>query len=66
MAFSRTVTLYILIILTFAISLFQLFRIEFELSELSGVKVVLISVGANKNQKLPNYTETVPKMMLQA
>jgi hypothetical protein len=55
-----------LIILTFAISLFQLVRIEFELSELSGVKVVLISVGANKNQKLPNYTETVPKMMLQA
>jgi predicted nucleotidyltransferase len=56
----------ILINLNTAISLFQLVRIERELSELLGVKVDLVSDGAIKNQKLRNYIEADLKIIFQA
>ena len=56
----------ILINLNKAISLFQLVRIERELSELLGVKVDLVSEGAIKNQKLRNYIEADLKIIFQA
>jgi predicted nucleotidyltransferase len=56
----------ILINLNTAISLFQLVRIERELSELLGVKVDLVSEGAIKNQKLRNYIEADLKIIFQS
>jgi hypothetical protein len=56
----------ILINLNKAISLFQLVRIERELSELLGVKVDLVSEGAIKNQKLRNYIEADLKIIFQS
>jgi predicted nucleotidyltransferase len=56
----------ILINLNTAISLFQLVRIERELSELLGVKVDLVSEGAIKNQKLRNYIEADLQIIFQA
>jgi uncharacterized protein len=56
----------ILIDLNTAISLFQLIRIERELSELLGVKVDLVSEGAIKNQKLRNYIEADLKIIFQS
>jgi predicted nucleotidyltransferase len=56
----------ILINLNTAISLFQLVRIERELSELLGVKVDLVSEGAVKNQKLRNYIEADLQIIFQA
>ena len=56
----------ILINLNTSISLFQLVRIERELSELLGVKVDLVSEGAIKNQKLRNYIEADLKIIFQA
>ena len=56
----------ILINLDTAISLFQLVRIERELSELLGVKVDLVSEGAIKNQKLRNYIEADLKIIYQS
>ena len=56
----------ILIDLNTAISLFQLVRIERELSELLGVKVDLVSEGAIKNQKLRKYIEADLKIIFQA
>ncbi len=56
----------ILINLETAISLFQLVRIERELSELLGVKVDLVSEGAIKNQKLRNYIEADLKIIFQS
>jgi hypothetical protein len=56
----------ILINLNTAISLFQLVRIEWELSELLGVKVDLVSEGAIKNQKLRNYIEADLKIIFQS
>lgn len=56
----------ILINLKTTISLFQLVRIERELSELLGVKVDLVSDGAIKNQKLRNYIEADLKIIFQA
>ena len=56
----------ILINLNTAISLFQLVRIERELSELLGVKVDLVSEGAIKNQKLRKYIEADLKIIFQA
>lgn len=56
----------ILINLRTAISLFQLVRIERELSELLGVKVDLVSDGAIKNQKLRNYIEADLKIIFQS
>jgi predicted nucleotidyltransferase len=56
----------ILIKLNTAISLFQLVRMERELSELLGVKVDLVSDGAIKNQKLRNYIEADLKIIYQA
>ncbi len=56
----------ILINLNTSISLFQLVRIERELSELLGVKVDLVSDGAIKNQKLRNYIEADLKIIFQA
>ena len=55
----------ILINLNTAISLFQLVRIERELSELLGVKVNLVSEGAIKNQKLRNCIEADLKIIFQ-
>lgn len=56
----------ILINLNTAISLFQLVRMERELSELLGVKVDLVSDGAIKNKKLRNYIEADLKIIFQA
>ncbi|MCX6243018.1 MAG: nucleotidyltransferase family protein [Bacteroidetes bacterium] len=56
----------ILINLNTAISLFQLVRIERELSELLGVKVDLVSDGSIKNKKLRNYIEADLKIIFQA
>ena len=56
----------ILIDLNTAISLFQLVRIERELSELLGVKVDLVSEGAIKNKKLRNYIEADLKIIFQS
>ena len=56
----------ILINLNTAISLFQLVRIERELSELLGVKVDLVSDGAIKNKKLRNYIEADLKIIFQS
>ena len=56
----------ILINLNKAISLFQLVRIERELSELLGVNVDLVSEGAIKNQKLRNYIEADLKIIFQS
>jgi len=56
----------ILINLNTTISLFQLVRIERELSELLGVKVDLVSDGAIKNQKLRKYIEADLKIIFQA
>jgi hypothetical protein len=56
----------ILINLNTAISLFQLVRIERELSELLGVKVDLVSDGAIKNQKLRKYIEADLKIIFQS
>jgi predicted nucleotidyltransferase len=56
----------ILINLNTAISLFQLVRMERELSELLGVKVDLVSDGAIKNQKLRKYIEADLKIIFQA
>lgn len=56
----------ILINLNTTISLFQLVRIERELSELLGVKVDLVSEGAIKNQKLRKYIEADLKIIFQA
>jgi uncharacterized protein len=56
----------ILINLNTVISLFQLVRIERELSELLGIKVDLVSDGAIKNQKLRNYIEADLKIIFQA
>ena len=56
----------ILINLNTTISLFQLVRIERELSELLGVKVDLVSEGAIKNQKLRNYIEADLKIIFQS
>jgi len=56
----------ILINLNMAISLFQLVRIERELSELLGVKVDLVSDGSIKNKKLRNYIEADLKIIFQA
>jgi predicted nucleotidyltransferase len=56
----------ILISLNTAISLFQLVRMERELSELLGVKVDLVSDGAIKNQKLRKYIEADLKIIFQA
>jgi predicted nucleotidyltransferase len=56
----------ILINLNTAISLFQLVRIERELSELLGVKVDLVSEGAIKNQKLRNYIEADLQIIFQS
>ena len=56
----------ILINLNTTISLFQLVRIERELSELLGANVDLVSDGAIKNQKLRNYIEADLKIIFQA
>jgi predicted nucleotidyltransferase len=56
----------ILINLNTAISLFQLVRIERELTEILGVKVDLVSEGAIKNQKLRNYIEADLKIIFQS
>ncbi len=56
----------ILINLNTSISLFQLVRIERELSELLEVKVDLVSDGAIKNQKLRKYIEADLKIIFQA
>jgi predicted nucleotidyltransferase len=56
----------LLINLNTTISLFQLVRIERELSELLGIKVDLVSEGAIKNQKLRNYIEADLKIIFQA
>ena len=56
----------ILINLNTAISLFQLVRIERELSELLGVKVDLVSDGSIKNKTLRNYIEADLKIIFQA
>jgi hypothetical protein len=56
----------ILINLNTTISLFQLVRMERELSELLGVKVDLVSDGAIKNQKLRKYIEADLKIIFQA
>lgn len=56
----------ILINLNTTISLFQLVRIERELSELLCVKVDVVSEGAIKNQKLRNYIEADLKIIFQA
>ena len=56
----------ILINLNTAISLFQLVRIERELSELLGVKVDLVTEGAIKNQKLRKYIEADLKIIFQS
>ncbi|MCK9421500.1 MAG: nucleotidyltransferase family protein [Bacteroidales bacterium] len=56
----------ILINLNTSISLFQLVRIERELSELLGVKVDLVTDGAIKNQKLRSYIEADLKIIFQA
>ncbi len=56
----------ILIDLNTAISLFQLVRIERELSELLGVKVDLVSEGAIKNQKLKKYIKADLKIIFQS
>jgi len=53
----------ILINLNTAISLFQLVRIERELSELLGVKVDLVSEGAIKNQKPRNCIDADLKII---
>jgi uncharacterized protein len=55
----------ILINLNTSISLFQLVRIERELSELLGVKVDLVPEGAIKNEKLRNYIEADLKIIYQ-
>ena len=56
----------ILIDLNTAISLFQLVRMERELTELLGVKVDLVTEGAVKNPKLRNYIEADLKIIFQA
>ena len=56
----------ILINLNTVISLFQLVRIERELSEILCVNVDLVTEGAIKNQKLRNYIETDLKIIFQA
>ena len=56
----------ILVNLNTTISLFQLVRIERELSELLGVKVDLVSEGAIKNKKLRNYIEADLKIIFQS
>ncbi len=56
----------ILVNLNTAISLFQLVRIERELSELLGVKVDLVTEGAIKNQKLRKYIEADLKIIFQS
>jgi len=56
----------LLINLNTTISLFQLVRMERELSELLGVKVDLVSEGAIKNQKLRKYIEADLKIIFQA
>jgi len=58
--------LNILINLNTAISLFQLVRIERDLSELLEIKVDLVSDGAIKNPKLRNYIEADLKIIFQA
>ncbi|MCX6269389.1 MAG: nucleotidyltransferase family protein [Bacteroidetes bacterium] len=56
----------LLINLNTTISLFQLVRIERELSELLGVKVDLVSEGAIKNQKFRKNIEADLKIIFQA